>query len=262
MFDDSKANMGVFVLLELACIDLCKFSFVTHNTLHTQKKPPLLYDRFIYNTMVWGMYIFLLVFAPIMKPWYPQYRCLWKWGPTEELWILPSHGRTISPAKVTLYHWIKCKLIAWKLGSSLERQLNFLKSWDSMLSWWISLFHVTLTQFLCDISRNSRELILCIIMYKYLHCSALCKGISSKRCTPNLLIHTQWSFWPSWEECIPNVLNMGVLSTIVSSPKLVLWPALWPRWVLVYFEVHTYWTHVVVVKPFCDILWGETHLSP
>lgn len=60
MFEDSKANTSVFLLLELACIQLCKVSFATRQGHHVQKKPPPneLYERFIYNTMVWGMFTF------------------------------------------------------------------------------------------------------------------------------------------------------------------------------------------------------------
>ena len=71
MFDDSnRGNVGVFLLLELACIDLCKVSFTNRQNHHIQKKPPSneLYDRFIYNTLVWGMYFYTMyidVFAPM-----------------------------------------------------------------------------------------------------------------------------------------------------------------------------------------------------
>ena len=56
MFDEGKDNPSVFYLLEQACIHLCKVSFKTRQAHHTQKKPPssVLYERFIYNTMVWG----------------------------------------------------------------------------------------------------------------------------------------------------------------------------------------------------------------
>ena len=58
MFDDKKGDMAVFLLLELACIELCKISFARRQSHHTQKKPPsnVLHERFIYNTMVWGTY--------------------------------------------------------------------------------------------------------------------------------------------------------------------------------------------------------------
>ena len=66
MFDDKEGDMAVFLLLELACIKLCKISFTKRQSHHTQKKLSSneLYDRFIYNTMVWGMY-FYTVFAPM-----------------------------------------------------------------------------------------------------------------------------------------------------------------------------------------------------
>ena len=106
MFDDKKGDMAVFLLLELACIELCKISFARRQSIHTQKKQPpnILHERFIYNTMVWGTYVYFCCSTLWLVSSYLQCRCLWKWGPAEELWpgALPSNGRTISPVEVTL----------------------------------------------------------------------------------------------------------------------------------------------------------------
>ena len=69
MFDDKMTDMGVFRLLELACIQFCKISFQTRQSHHTQKKPPpkILHERFIYNTMVWGMFLLQYDFLKLIS---------------------------------------------------------------------------------------------------------------------------------------------------------------------------------------------------
>lgn len=60
MFGDGQTNWSVFHLLELAFIEMCKISV---SSRQKAQKPPLaeLHDLFIYNTIVWGMYVRILI---------------------------------------------------------------------------------------------------------------------------------------------------------------------------------------------------------
>lgn len=53
MFGENT-NQSVFLLFEMACVQLCNVS--RQSRLQSMKATPSgqLYDRFIYNTMVWG----------------------------------------------------------------------------------------------------------------------------------------------------------------------------------------------------------------
>lgn len=59
MFGDDQKNWSVFELLDDAFIVMSKISYNLHQ--NPQKaSSAMLYDDFIYNTVVWGMYVLSL----------------------------------------------------------------------------------------------------------------------------------------------------------------------------------------------------------